>query len=133
MPKVYLHTSLSRLTQKQIVDIGNATLRWVKKMYPYYSKYVKLKVSQYKKYRCWGDYDFTTKYITVYFKNITKVIDYIETILHEFKHSSQSHHRYFQLAEKYSYSKHPYEISANKFCKKQSNRCWRNIQHKCCL
>lgn len=76
----------------------------------------------------YGYYDFDSGTITINVKENGTLRDFIDTIIHEFIHSTQKSGKYYKLDGKYGYDNNPYEIEAVKKAKKWRKICWYGIK-----
>ena len=72
---------------------------------------------------CKGEYDEDTNTLIIYKPAHRSVIDLIDTVIHEYTHSTQCMIKYTKMVSKYSYNKHPYEREAVKMGKLHSKKC----------
>jgi hypothetical protein len=77
---------------------------------------------------CKGYYNSESNTIVIFNKAHRSFIDFIDTIIHEYVHSTQCMEQYTKLFNKYGYDKHPYEHKANKIAYKHSILCKRYIK-----
>lgn len=78
---------------------------------------------------CKGYYDEDKNLILVVKPNHRSFLDFIDTIIHEYTHSTQCMEQYTKMFTKYGYDRHPYEREANKMAKRHAKKCKRYIAH----
>ena len=76
---------------------------------------------------CKGEYDEDTNTLIIYKPAHRSVIDLIDTVIHEYTHSTQCMIKYTKMVSKYSYNKHPYEREAVKMGKRYAKKCKQHI------
>ncbi len=107
---------------------------WCKKNLPeskYHDKFRKIILSNKSNKYFRGSYKDENNTITVYLKNNKSRIDICETVIHEWKHYQQNiSEMYDKYIFYYGYEpkNHPYEVSAEKYAKKHSNKCFEWIK-----
>jgi hypothetical protein len=72
---------------------------------------------------CKGEYDEDTNTLIIYKPAHRSAIDIIDTVIHEYTHSTQCMVKYFKMAGKHGYNKHPYEHEATRMGKLHSKKC----------
>jgi len=73
--------------------------------------------------QCKGYYDEDKDLILVVKSNHKSFLDFIDTIIHEYTHSTQCMEQYTKMFTKYGYDRHPYEREANKIAKRHAKKC----------
>jgi len=73
--------------------------------------------------QCKGYYDEDKDLILVVKPNHKSFLDFIDTIIHEYTHSTQCMEQYTKMFTKYGYDRHPYEREANKIAKRHAKKC----------
>jgi len=76
-----------------------------------------------------GEYSWETNTITINHQRMSSMQRLIRTLLHEYKHYTQTQSWYTRYAQKYDYDDHPYEIAAWDF----EDLYWKEIQQSLIL
>lgn len=84
-----------------------------------------------------GSYCGYTKKITIYITSEKKIIDVVDTLLHEYQHHLEMRTQkevrlYFKQLSELGYDKHPMEISARKFAKQHREECFHTFKKYWC-
>ena len=92
------------------------------------------KINYYNHTKLEGCYCGYTRTIILYLKNEKKVIDVIDTILHEYQHhidmrTQKEVRLYSKQLREFGYDNHPMEISARKFAKQHRNTCFEILKN----
>lgn len=134
LPQRWVRMKNLRITQKKMVD---DVLLWCHQNYFPTPKNHKLqyKIHYYQHKKFDGLYCGISKTITLYITPEKRVIDVIDTILHEYQHymdiqNIKQVNHYSELLNQVGYIDHPMEISARKFAKKHRVKCFENFQRK---
>jgi hypothetical protein len=122
-----------KISKKKMVE---NVLQWceINHSIPKYRGKLSFKINYYSHSKVEGCYCGYTRTIILYLKNEKKVIDVIDTILHEYQHHiemrTQKEVRLYskQLSE-FGYDNHPMEISARKFAKQHRDTCFATFKN----
>jgi uncharacterized protein YjaZ len=122
-----------KISKKKMVE---AVLQWCETNHsiPKYRVKLSYKINYYKHTKLEGSYCGYTKNITIYITPEKRIIDVVDTLLHEYQHHiemrTQKEVRLYskQLGE-FGYDNHPMEISARKFAKQNRNRCYERFKN----
>ena len=68
-----------------------------------------------------------TNTLIIYKPAHRSVIDLIDTVIHEYTHSTQCMIKYTKMVSKYNYNNHPYEREAVKMGKRYAKKCKQHI------
>jgi uncharacterized protein YjaZ len=117
-----------KISKKKMVE---NVLQWCELNHsvPKYRGKLSYKINYYSHSKVEGSYCGYTKNITIYITPEKKIIDVVDTLLHEFQHhidmQTQREVRLYskQLSE-FGYDNHPMEISARKFAKQHRDTCF---------
>lgn len=122
-----------RISKKKMVE---SVLQWCETNHSIPKKRGELsyKINYYNHTKLEGCYCGYTKNITIYITPEKRIIDVVDTLLHEYQHHidmrTQKEVRLYskQLGE-YGYGNHPMEISAREFAKQHRDECFETFKN----
>jgi len=126
-----LNTSIDRLSDEQLLNIGYQTLLWCHgKFGPNTRKRTPLKMVLYTKSSDYfGCYDFKKNRIVVCKEKHKTLAEFIRTIIHEYTHYLQPIRSYYHLVgELTGYKNNPYEQEAIRNELLFYKNCWMSIK-----
>ena len=122
-----------RISKKKMVE---SVLQWCETNHSIPKKRGKLsyKINYYNHSKVEGSYCGYTKNITIYITPEKRVIDVVDTLLHEFQHhidmrTQRDVRLYSKQLSEFGYDKHPMEISARKFAKQHRDTCFATFKN----
>lgn len=132
LPQRWVKMKDLRIPQKKMVE---DVLNWCHQNYFPTSKNHKLqfKIYYYQHKKVEGMYCGISKTMILYLTPDKKVIDIVDTILHEYKHyidiqTIKEVKHYFEVLDQIGYEKHPLEISARRFANNHRVKCFEKFQ-----
>ena len=122
-----------RISKKKMVE---SVLQWCETNHSIPKKRGKLsyKINYYNHTKLEGCYCGYTKNITVYITPEKRIIDVLDTLLHEYKHhidmrTQKEVKLYFKQLSEFGYDSHPMEISAREFAKQHRDECFETFKN----
>ena len=122
-----------RISKKKMVE---SVLQWCETNHSIPKKRGKLsyKINYYNHSKVEGSYCGYTKNITIYITPEKRVIDVVDTLLHEYQHHIEMRTQrdvrlYSKQLSEFGYDKHPMEISARKFAKQHRDTCFATFKN----
>ncbi len=122
-----------RISKKKMVE---TVLKWCESNHSIPKKRGKLsyKINYYNHTKLEGCYCGYTKNITVYITPEKRIIDVLDTLLHEYQHhidmrTQKEVRLYSKQLDEYGYDNHPMEISARKFAKQHRDKCFETFKN----
>lgn len=122
-----------RISKKKMVE---TVLQWCETNHSIPKKRGKLsyKINYYNHTKLEGCYCGYTKNITVYINPEKRIIDVLDTLLHEYKHhidmrTQKEVKLYFKQLSEFGYDSHPMEISAREFAKQHRDECFETFKN----
>lgn len=123
-----------KITKKKMVE---NVLQWCELNHsiPKYRGKLSYSIKYYNHTKLGGFYCGYSKNITIYITPENRIIDIVDTLLHEYQHHLEMRTQkevrlYFKQLNDIGYEKHPMEISARKFAEKNRDRCFENFKNK---
>ena len=117
-----------RISKKKMVE---TVLQWCETNHSIPKKRGKLsyKINYYNHTKLEGCYCGYTKNITVYITPEKRIIDVVDTLLHEYKHhidmrTQKEVKQYFKVLDEIGYDNHPFEIASRNFAQKYRDKCF---------
>ena len=121
-----------RITKKKMIE---SVLQWCELNHsiPKYRGKLSYTINYYNHSKLDGCYCGDTKKITIYITTEKRIIDVVDTLLHEYQHhiemrSQKEVKLYFKQLNDIGYDNHPMEISARKFAKQHRDVCFENLK-----
>lgn len=135
--KIRLNSLLSNLTLRELKIITKLIVNWCfdhlgeNKRLKYNELEIDLDFSTEETDYAEYDYEDYCRTIRIFVNNNKNIKDLIQSLLHEYCHFLQPvASKYDKLLEEYKYySKHPFEIEANKISEKYGRVCWDSIKN----
>ena len=122
-----------RISKKKMVE---TVLQWCETNHSIPKKRGKLsyKINYYNHTKLEGCYCGYTKNITVYITPEKRIIDVVDTLLHEYKHhidmrTQKEVKQYFKVLDEIGYDDHPFEKAARKFAQKYRDTCFETFKN----
>lgn len=121
-----------KISKKKMVE---NVLQWCETNYSIPKNRGKLsfKINYYQHSKLEGCYCGHTKNITIYITTEKRIIDVVDTLLHEYQHHIEMRTQkevrlYFKQLNEIGYENHPMEISARKFAQQHRDSCFEKFQ-----
>jgi hypothetical protein len=121
-----------RISKKEMVD---NVLQWCELNHsiPKYRGKLSYKINYYSHSKVGGSYCGYTKNITIYISPDKRIIDVVDTLLHEYKHhidmrTQKEVKQYFKVLDEIGYDKHPFEIASRNFAQKYRDTCFETFK-----
>jgi hypothetical protein len=121
-----------KISKKKMVE---NVLQWCELNHssPKYRGKLSYKINYYNHSKVEGSYCGYNKEITIYITQEKRIIDVVDTLLHEYQHhidmrTQKEVKQYFKVLDEIGYDKHPFEISAKKFAKQHRDTCFENFK-----
>jgi uncharacterized protein YjaZ len=118
--------------KKMVVNV----LQWCETNHsiPKYRGKLSYKINYYKHSKLEGSYCGYTKNITIYITPEKRIIDVVDTLLHEYQHHIEMRTQkevrlYSKQLNYFGYDDHPMEISARKFAKQYRDKCFETFNN----
>jgi hypothetical protein len=122
-----------KISKKKMVE---NVLQWCELNHsvPKYRGKLSYKINYYSHSKVEGSYCGYTKNITIYITPEKRIIDVVDTLLHEFQHhidmrTQREVRLYSKQLSEFGYDKHPMEISARKFAKQHRDTCFATFKN----
>jgi hypothetical protein len=122
-----------KISKKKLVE---NVLQWCETNHciPKYRGKLSFKINYYNHTKVEGCYCGYTRTIILYLKNEKKVIDVIDTILHEYQHhidmrTQKEVKLYFKQLNDFGYENHPMEIAARDFARQHRDTCFETFKN----
>lgn len=122
-----------RISKKRMVE---SVLQWCETNHSIPKKRGKLsyKINYYNHTKLEGCYCGYTKNITVYITPEKRIIDVVDTLLHEYQHhidmrTQKEVRLYFKQLNVFGYDNHPMEISAREFARQHRDECFETFKN----
>ena len=122
-----------KISKKKMVE---NVLQWCELNHsvPKYRGKLSYKINYYNHSKVEGSYCGYTKNITIYITPEKRIIDVVDTLLHEFQHhidmrTQREVRLYSKQLSEFGYDKHPMEISARKFAKQHRDTCFATFKN----
>ena len=122
-----------KISKKKMVE---NVLQWCELNHsvPKYRGKLSYKINYYSHSKVEGSYCGYTKNITIYITPEKKIIDVVDTLLHEFQHhidmrTQREVRLYSKQLSEFGYDNHPMEISARKFAKQHRDTCFATFKN----
>lgn len=113
------------MDKKDILLIADAALSWCIDKWGNKCKFENITI-EVKKMKMLGKYDFEYGHIIIS-ENHKNLIDIVDTVIHEFIHSTQDPYKYYKAQKKYKYDENPFEIEAYNKADKWKTKCLKDI------
>jgi hypothetical protein len=122
-----------KISKKKLVE---NVLQWCETNHciPKHRGKLSFKINYYNHTKLEGCYCGYTRTIILYLKNEKKVIDVIDTILHEYQHhidmrTQKEVKLYFKQLNDFGYENHPMEIAARDFARQHRDTCFETFKN----
>ena len=122
-----------KISKKKMVE---NVLQWCELNHsiPKFRGKLSYKINYYNHSKVEGSYCGYTKNITIYITPEKRIIDVVDTLLHEFQHhidmrTQREVRLYSKQLSEFGYDKHPMEISARKFAKQHRDTCFATFKN----
>lgn len=122
-----------KISKKKMVE---TVLQWCETNHSIPKKRGKLsyKINYYNHTKLEGCYCGYTKNITIYITPEKRIIDVVDTLLHEYKHhidmrTQKEVKQYFKVLDEIGYDDHPFEKAARKFAQKYRDECFQTFKN----
>jgi hypothetical protein len=121
-----------KISKKKMVE---NVLHWCELNHsiPKYRGKLSYKINYYSHSTVEGSYCGYTKKISIYITSDKRIIDVVDTLLHEFQHhidmrTQKEVKQYFKVLDEIGYDNHPMEISAREFAKQHRDTCFEKFK-----
>lgn len=121
-----------KITNKKMVE---NVLQWCETNYstPKNRGKLSFKINYYNHTKLEGCYCGYNKNITVYITQEKRIIDVVDTLLHEYQHHIEMRRQkevrlYSKQLSEFGYDNHPMEITAREFARQHRNECFENFK-----
>lgn len=121
-----------KISKKKMVE---NVLQWCELNHsiPKYRGKLSYTIKYYNHSKLEGCYCGHTKNITIYITTEKRIIDVVDTLLHEYQHHIEMRTQkevrlYFKQLNEIGYENHPMEISARKFAQQHRDSCFEKFQ-----
>lgn len=122
-----------RISKKKMVE---TVLQWCETNHSIPKKRGELsyKINYYSHSKVEGSYCDYTKNITIYITPEKRIIDVVDTLLHEYQHHIEMRTQkevrlYYKQLSEIGYDKHPMEITAREFAKQHRDKCFETFKN----
>lgn len=122
-----------RISKKRMVE---SVLQWCELNHstPKYRGKLSYKINYYSHSKVEGCYCGYTKNITIYITPEKRIIDVVDTLLHEYKHhidmrTQKEVRLYSKQLNEFGYDSHPMEVVARQFAQKYRDTCFETFKN----
>jgi hypothetical protein len=121
-----------KISKKKMVE---NVLRWCELNHstPMYRGKLSYKINYYNHSKVEGSYCGYNKEITIYITPEKRIIDVVDTLLHEYQHhidmrTQKEVKQYFKVLDEIGYDNHPFEIASRNFAQKYRVKCFETFK-----
>jgi hypothetical protein len=122
-----------KISKKKMVE---NVLHWCELNHsiPKYRGKLSYKINYYSHSTVEGSYCGYTKKISIYITSDKRIIDVVDTLLHEFQHhidmrTQKEVKQYFKVLDEIGYDNHPFECAARIFAQKYRDECFETFKN----